>query len=64
MTRPAAAEHMAELLPNVRPFRVDSGHLSYWELPGDVAEVVEEFASHVALNSMGPGHKSTVTAEQ
>ena len=48
MTRPDAAEHMAKLLPNNRPFRVNSGHLGYWEQPDEVAEVIEEFVAHVA----------------
>ena len=47
MTLPTAAEHMSQLLPNDRPFRVNSGHLGYWEQPDNVAEVIEEFAAHV-----------------
>lgn len=58
MTRPDAADHMAELLPNDRPFRISGGHLGYWEQPDDVAEVIEEFAAHVI--GMGEGAKETV----
>jgi pimeloyl-ACP methyl ester carboxylesterase len=47
MTLPDAADHMSKLLPNDRPFRVNSGHLGYWEQPDDVAEVIEEFVAHV-----------------
>jgi pimeloyl-ACP methyl ester carboxylesterase len=55
MTLPAAADHMANLLPNDRPFRVSSGHLGYWEQPDEVAEVIEEFVAHIVQAADTPG---------
>jgi pimeloyl-ACP methyl ester carboxylesterase len=60
MTLPTASLHIERLLASSRPFQLNSGHLGFWELPGDFQEVATQFTEQV---TSGRGGKSAVATE-
>jgi pimeloyl-ACP methyl ester carboxylesterase len=50
MTCPDASDRLARLVPHSIESAVDSGHLGFWEQPGEIAEIISEFVDRLEFN--------------